>query len=291
MRYASGQAFLDAPNKTIAFVGMSGTGKTTLGQRFDRERWFNYSVDYRIGTWHLSEAIHDDLTALAAQEPTLRDLLRSDSIYIRNNITPHNLAALSRYIGKLGNPAQGGRALADFRERQARHAAAERAALMDIPRFIERAQRLYGYPHFLVDAGGSLCEVMDFAALDRCPIYQLLAEQVLVVNLVPDSAMMETLIARQLAYPKPMYYRPAFLDAAIEAFLAETQLAEIDLADCDAFVRFVIPRLAESRAPRYQILGERLGVNLPLAEIAGLSDGDAILGRIAQAIDAKVAAG
>ena len=88
-----------------------------------------------------------------------------------------------------------------------------------------------------------------------------------------------------------MYYRPAFLDAAIEAFLAETQLAEIDLADCDAFVRFVIPRLAESRAPRYQILGERLGVNLPLAEVAGLSDGDAILGRIAQAIDAKIATG
>ena len=150
----------------------------------DRERWFNYSVDYRIGTWH-REAIHDDPMRRRPRAHLARPTTQRFHL-IRNNITPHNLAALSRYIGKLGNPAQGGRALADFRERQARHAAAERAALMDIPRFIERAQRLYGYPHFLVDAGGSLCEVMDFAALDRCPIYQLLAEQVLVVNLVPD---------------------------------------------------------------------------------------------------------
>ena len=31
--------------------------------------------------------------------------------------------------------------------------------MYDIPHFIKKAQDIYGYPHFVNDVGGSLCEL------------------------------------------------------------------------------------------------------------------------------------
>ena len=45
--------------------------------------------------------------------PFLRDLLRSDSIYIRSNITVDNLAPVLTFLGKLGSPTAGGLSIAD----------------------------------------------------------------------------------------------------------------------------------------------------------------------------------
>ncbi|NNC63931.1 MAG: ATPase, partial [Gammaproteobacteria bacterium] len=85
----TGQQFLDWPNKAITLLGMSGVGKTTLAYKLPSSKWFHYSGDYRIGTKYLDEPILDNIKRQAMQVEFLRDLLRSDSIYIASNITVH----------------------------------------------------------------------------------------------------------------------------------------------------------------------------------------------------------
>ena len=109
MIYESGQAWRDAQSKRLLLFGMSGLGKTTTA-RLLREsgRWFHYSVDYRIGTRYMGEHIADNFKRAAMQVPFLRELLLSDSVYIASNLTFENLAPLSTYLGKPGDPAKGG---------------------------------------------------------------------------------------------------------------------------------------------------------------------------------------
>ena len=95
-------------SQAFTLLGMSGVGKTTLANKLPRERWFHYSGDYRIGTRYLGEAIHDDLYLAAMALPRLAELLLSDSIYIRSNISMNNLAPLSAWIGTLGDATHGG---------------------------------------------------------------------------------------------------------------------------------------------------------------------------------------
>ncbi|MEM9814255.1 MAG: ATPase, partial [Pseudomonadota bacterium] len=54
MIYATPDAYLDAPRKAVALVGMSGLGKTcTAAMLRESGDWFHYSVDYRIGTRYM----------------------------------------------------------------------------------------------------------------------------------------------------------------------------------------------------------------------------------------------
>ena len=53
--------------------------------------------------------------------PRLRNLLLTDSIYISSNITFQNLAPLSSYLGKPGNPDRGGLTFSEYRRRQSQH--------------------------------------------------------------------------------------------------------------------------------------------------------------------------
>ena len=87
----SAKEFKDWDNKRITLLGMSGVGKTRLANMLRSSEWFHYSGDYRIGTRYLDEPILDNIKQKAMEVPFLRDLLRSDSIYIRNNITVDNL--------------------------------------------------------------------------------------------------------------------------------------------------------------------------------------------------------
>ena len=150
-------------------MGMSGVGKTRLANMLRAGDWFHYSVDYRIGTRYLDEAILDNLKNQMMQVPFLRDLLRSDSIYIRNNITTDNLAPLSTWLGKLGDPDHGGLPLQEFKRRQSLHHAAEKCAVADTSEFIDKAASIYGYQHFLNDVSGSLCELDDPCLLYTSP--------------------------------------------------------------------------------------------------------------------------
>ena len=153
--------FLQWEHKAITLLGMSGVGKTTLANKLPKTNWFHYSGDYRIGTRYLAEPIVDNVKRAAMQVPFLRGLLCSDSIYIASNITVHNLEPLSTFLGKVGDPSRGGLTCEEFLARQRLHHDAEIRAMRDVVEFAGKARDIYGYDHFVNDAGGSVCELDD----------------------------------------------------------------------------------------------------------------------------------
>ena len=241
-------------SQAFTLLGMSGVGKTTLAYKLPRERWFHYSGDYRIGTRYLGEAIHDDLYQVAMRQPELAALLKSDSIYIRSNISMANLAPLSAWIGTLGDPQQGGHPEAEFRRRQTLHEQAEVSALLDVGYFMDRASTVYGYDHFLVDAGGSLIEVIDLEQPESDPVLTHLLSRTQLVYIEATDAHVESLIERTLAYPKPMFYRYDFLTKAISDFAEEKGYPSADDFPPLSFVKWVFPRLISARRERYERL-------------------------------------
>jgi hypothetical protein len=214
--------------------------------------WFHYSIDYRIGTAYMGEHITDNLKRQAMQVPFLADLLMSDSIYIGSNITFDNLAPLSTFLGKPGDPAKGRPALRRI------HAPAGAAPPRRDQRaaghahFIDRARDALWLPHFVCDTGGSICEVVDPEdPMTRC---WARCRHCLMVWIEGTEAHTE-LIRRFDRAPKPMYYQPDFLVAALAGYLDETACGR-DAVDPDAFVRFAYARALAHRAPRYAAMGE-----------------------------------
>jgi hypothetical protein len=263
------QEFRAWETKRITLLGMSGVGKTRLSSLLPRSKWYHYSGDYRIGSHYLDEAIRDNIKLQMMQVPFLRDLLRSDSIFISNNISFHNLHPLSSFLGKVGNPNLGGIGLGDFQRRQQLHHDAEVRAMLDVPNFIRKAKEIYGYDHFINDAGGSLCE------LDEPQVMETLARKTLVLYIRATSEDEERLIERARSDPKPLYYRPDFLQKALDDYRAEFGNDYVACIDPDNFTRWVFPRLFSDRIPRYEAIASKYGYSISSAEVMQLkNDGD-----------------
>lgn len=265
--------------KAITLLGMSGVGKTHLARILRRHHWFHYSGDYRIGTRHLDEAILDNIKQQAMQIPFLRELLRSDSIHIANNITFDNLKPLSTFLGKVGNPEAGGIGLREFKRRQELHRAAEIAAMKEVPEFIHKANEIYGYEHFINDAGGSLCE------LDGSNVIEELAEHTLIIYLRASKENERELIQRAEKDPKPLYYPERFLDEQLAVYMRERGLDYVALIDPDDFVRWVFPVLLASRLPRYQAIADRFGYTIGTDQLAGVVDEAGFMALVEQALE------
>ncbi|PZN76867.1 MAG: ATPase [Candidatus Methylumidiphilus alinenensis] len=268
-------------NKSITLLGMSGVGKTRLANLLRKQGgWFHYSVDYRIGTRYLGEPILDNIKLQLMQIPLLRDLLRSDSIHINNNITVDNLTPVSTFLGKLGNPGKGGLSLKEFKHRQLLHKDAEISALRDVPDFIFKARAIYGYDKFLNDAGGSLCELEDVQLLD------ILAEHTLILYVRTTQADEKRLIARAESDPKPLYYREEFLDGQLAVYLVQRDLPYAAMIDPDDFVRWVFPRLFDARIPRYERIADDYGYTVTTEELSKVTD-EASFHRLVESAIAK----
>lgn len=269
-------------HKRITLLGMSGVGKTYISNTLRKENWFHYSGDYRIGTRYLDELILDLVKQQAMQQPFLRDLLRKDWIYIRNNIKVDDLGPVLSYVGKLGNPELGGVPLEEFIHRQAQYREAEIAAMHDVPDFLRKAEEVYGYRHFVNDVGGSLCELDDPAVID------LLVEHTLILYIqVTDKEEEQKLISRAQHAPKPLYYRPEFLRRELGNYLQEQGLGYAAQMDPDEFTRWVFPRLFHSRVPRYEAIAKPHGYTVTSREIAGVKNEADFLNLLETAIARK----
>ncbi|TAM47006.1 MAG: ATPase [Gammaproteobacteria bacterium] len=275
----SAKEFKAWPNKSITLLGMSGVGKTRLAIRLRRKHWFHYSGDYRIGTRYLDEPILDHIKAQAMQVPFLRELLRTDSIFIRNNITVDNLAPVSSFLGKLGNPEKDGLGLTEFKRRQELHRQAEIATMKDVPEFIDKAHEIYGYQHFVNDAGGSLCELDDDSVL------KVLAEHTLILYIKATERDEQELIKRAEDDPKPLYYREAFLDEQLALYLTERGHAFVAEIDPDDFVRWMFPRLFYARVPRYQAIADKYGYTIATDELKEVRDEAGFLRLVERALE------
>jgi hypothetical protein len=276
------EEFNNWANKSITLLGMSGVGKTHLSTILRRHDWFHYSGDYRIGTRYLDEPILDNIKQQAMEMPFLRDLLRSDSIYIGHNITVDNLEAVMSFIGKPGDPGKGGLPIKEFERRQELYRLGEIAAMKDVPDFIRKAQQIYGYKNFVNDVGGSLCELEDSGSMD------VLIEHTLILYIQVTAQDEAELIARAEADPKPLYYRPAFLEQQLSTYLTEHGLSNHDEIDPDDFTRWVFPRLFHARVPRYESIAKPHGYTVTSGEISQVRDDKDFLSLLESAIARRV---
>ncbi len=286
MLYTTAAEWEAAPQKRIMLFGMSGLGKTHISNILRAEgNWFHYSVDYRIGTRYMGEHIADNFKREAMNVPLLRELLMSDSVWIQSNITFNNLAPLSTYLGKPGDPAKGGLPWREYLRRQDLHRAAETAAMLDTGHFIDRAKALYGYDNFICDTSGSICEIVDPSDPNDL-VLSALSDKVLMIWLEGSEAHTQALIQRFDAAPKPMCYQSEFLDTAWSTYLAETGDAP-EKVDPDAFVRWTYARALAHRQPRYKAIADRWGLTIPADRIASVTSEQDLVRVVSETIDAR----
>ena len=286
MIYPTPDAYLNAPRKAVALFGMSGLGKTRMASLLrETGDWFHYSVDYRIGTRYMGEHIADNFKRAAMQVPFLRELLMSDSVSIASNLTFENLAPLSTYLGKPGDPDRGGIAFDEYVTRQRQHRVAEIAAMQDTVHFIQRAEQIYGYPHFMCDTSGSLCEVVDPGDQDD-PVLSQIVDHVLLVQIRGTEADADELVRRFTKAPKPMYYPEDFLRDSWQAYLSEKDV-EAGKVDPDDFIRYGFRRLLTHRLPRYDAIAQNWGVTVTAENVAQVQTREDFDRLIADAIDGR----
>ena len=181
-----------------------------------------------------------------------------------------NLTPVSAYLGKPGNPDQGGLPMAEYPRRQDQFRQAEINALLDTGYFIDRAQALYDYPHFICDTGGSICEWVD-PEDPADPVLSALSERTLMIWIQGSEAQTQELIRRFNRAPKPMAYQPAFLARCWQEYLEVEGCCEGEV-NPDAFIRWTYGRALAHRQPLYAAMARNWGVTVTADEIAQVRD-------------------
>lgn len=285
MKFSSGRAFKEWPQRAVTVFGMSGVGKTSLAQVLRRESWFHYSVDYRIGTRYLGEEIVDNFKREAMKTPLLRSLLMSDSITISSNIRFENLSPLSTFLGAPGDPEKEGLSFAEFKRRQELHRKSEIAATIETESFIGKSRDIYGYEHFICDASGSLCEIVD-PDDQSDPVLNALAASTILVYIRGPKSHTHTLVDRFRANPKPMYYNPKFLEEKWAEYL-HTNQTRPERVDPSDFAIWGFEALIKRRQPIYELIAENWGYTIEMSDIAQISTARDFIERLGAEIDRK----
>lgn len=275
----SAAEFKQSNNKRLTLLGMSGVGKTHLSKLLsNKDKWYHYSGDYRIGAEYLNKPILDNIKQNIKQDAWLAALLDNDSISIQNHITFDNLSSVSAFLGKVGNPEQGGLPIDEFTHRQALHREAEASTMLDVPKFIKKSGQ-QGFNHFINDAGGSLCE------LDDDNVYQTLAKHTLILYIRAGKRNESALVERAQTHPKPLYYQAEFLKTQLSIYLAEQDLTYVAQINPDAFVGWIFPRLLEHRVPKYEAIANQYGYTIDSEDLYQCNNADEVFKLIYGALD------
>lgn len=283
MKYQTASDWTDATQKKVLLFAMSGLGKTHVSAMLSKTReWFHYSIDYRIGTRYMGDYIAKDAKTKAIKIPFLRELLQNNNIHIGSNISFDNLTPVSSYLGKPGNLAKGGLAMAEYQRRQGQFRLAELEALRDTPHFIDRAQTLYGYQHFICDTGGSICEWVD-ANDPADPLLKMLSNNCLMVWIEGNDDHTSDLVQRFDKAPKPMAYEPDFLLKTWQEYLNKNDILEVDV-DPDTFIRWTYARALAHRQPRYESMARNWGTTVQASDMATVRDEVDFVNLIARSI-------
>ncbi|MDB5492403.1 MAG: hypothetical protein JWO78_2252 [Micavibrio sp.] len=232
----SAEEFLAQPKKTITLIGMSGLGKTYMACMLARQGWEHYSCDEIIG----------------------RDFLAGD---LDAPVTKEDLSPLSRFIGKLGDPAKGGLPLAEFRKRQKMYYDAECEALRRVGREIAGS-----HADFVNDSTGSLCEITDEALIDQ------VGRETLFIYIRANAEDEAAILQRAIDYPKPLFFPASEFDFWLGEYMKDRKIGHADEMDPDEFSRWVFPLLFQARLPKYRRLAEKHGITIASEDIRGVEN-------------------
>lgn len=277
----SAKEFFKSKHKRLTLLGMSGVGKTHLSKLLGLDKtWYHYSGDYRIGAKYLNDDILDNIKQKISQEKYLTELLDNDSISIKNHVTFDNLSSVSAFLGKVGNPEQGGLPIDEFSRRQLLHREAEINTMLDVPKFIKKSeQQEQRFNHFINDAGGSLCE------LDNEKVYKMLSKYTLMLYIRASKSNESALIKRAQTHPKPLYYQTDFLKQQLDIYLQKKQLIYVAQIDPNAFVRWIFPRLLEHRKPKYEIISKQYGCTIDSEDLYQCCDANDVFRLIYESLE------
>ena len=270
--------FLEAKNKRITLLGMSGVGKTHLAKLIGEEGdWFHFSGDYRIGAKHLKEEIIANIANKMSSNNWLKALLENKSISVNSQVTFDNLEPISAFLGKVGNPEEGGLPISEFIRRQSLFFEAEKKTMYEVPEFIAKSQAK-GFSHFINDAGGSLCELED------PKLFKLLSANTLIIYIKTSKENERALIERAKETPKPMYYNPVFFQRSIKNYLTENNLEYAAEISPDSFVSWVFPKLIEDRLKKYSKIANKYGCTIQSDDLHSCSSANDVIDLISRAV-------
>jgi len=274
----SAEEFKKQKNKCITLLGMSGVGKTRLAKLIGEEGdWFHFSGDYRIGATHLKDDIIANIANKMKTDSWLKKLLDNQSISVNSQVTFDNLEPISAFLGKVGNPEEGGLPIDEFIRRQNLFFEAEKKTMYEVPEFINRSQS-EGFSHFINDAGGSLCELED------PKLYKTLSEKSLIVYIQTNKENERILIERAKTRPKPMYYNSRFFENSINTYLAENSLDYAAQVSPDDFVSWVFPRLIEDRLKKYAAIANKYGCTIQSDDLHNCNSSNDVINLISSAL-------
>ena len=270
--------FLKAKNKRITLLGMSGVGKTHLAKLIGEEGdWFHFSGDYRIGAKHLKEEIIANIANKMSSNNWLKALLENKSISVNSQVTFDNLEPISAFLGKVGNPEEGGLPISEFIRRQSLFFEAEKKTMYEVPEFIAKS-KAKGFGHFINDAGGSLCELED------PKLFKLLSANTLIIYIKTSKENERALIERAKKTPKPMYYNPVFFQRSIQNYLTENNLEYAAEISPDSFVSWVFPKLIEDRLKKYSKIANKYGCTIQSDDLHSCSSANDVIDLISRAV-------
>ena len=95
------------------------------------------------------------------------------------------------------------------------------------------------------------------------------------------------LLQRAKDDPKPLFYREAFLDEQLDAYMTEKALAYVAMIAPDHFVRWVFPKLFRARIPRYEAIAAEHGYVLTTDELKELNDEEDFLTLMERVVERK----
>ena len=248
MRLTSAE-FLAQPRKAITFIGMSGLGKTHTACMLARQGWEHYSCDEIIG----------------------RDYLAGE---LDAPVTKEDLSPLSRFVGKLGDPAKGGLPLVEFKRRQKLYYDAECESLRLVGRAIATS-----HVDFVNDSTGSLCEITDTALIDQ------VGRETLFIYIRANDEDEAAILQRAIDYPKPMFFPASEFDFWLDEYMKDRKIGHSNEIDPDAFARWVFPVLFQARLPKYRRLAEKYGITIASEDIRGIESEKDFLDLVVKGLD------
>ncbi|MEM6988192.1 MAG: ATPase, partial [Pseudomonadota bacterium] len=140
-------------------------------------------------------------------------------------------------------------------------------------------KRIYDLPHFLVDAGGSLCE------LENPAVIECLTACSVMLFIETTDADEADLVERARVSPKPLYYRADFFETHLASYMEDQAHDYIAEIDPDDFVRWVFPKLFASRMPRYHAIAAQHAYSVSTEDARAVRDETDFIDLICEAID------